>query len=225
LQDLILVIAYSPPLYATFNWYQSQTLRKELNRLEKRCLRPGNKVKSLHHRSGEDRNPIVDENASNVETSMTPTVEELMKKLEKLNAKFMKLKTKDKRGKKNASTSEDDNSSYEEKVSNKGKRDNKKLNKFSYNAMSFNYNNMSIFTTYTSIPVGKAPYFDGTNYNQWKHCIKSYLYSISPEVWQVVCNDVDFMKDDEEPTLYQLQKIHHNAQAITILNSSMETVS
>jgi hypothetical protein len=27
------------------------------------------------------------------------------------------------------------------------------------------------------------------------------------------------MEDDEEPTLEQLQKIHHNAQAIIILNS------
>jgi hypothetical protein len=76
--------------------------------------------------------------------------------------------------------------------------------------------------TYTSVPIGKAPYFDGTNYNQWKHCMKSYLYSISPEVWQVVCDGVDFLEDDEEPTPKELQKIHHNPQAITILNSSVD---
>jgi hypothetical protein len=45
---------------------------------------------------GEDGNLIVDENASIVETSTTPTVEELVKKLEKLNAELNKLKTKDK---------------------------------------------------------------------------------------------------------------------------------
>jgi hypothetical protein len=29
--------------------------------------------------------------------------------------------------------------------------------------------------------------------------MKIYLYSISPEVWQIVCDGVDFLKDDEEP--------------------------
>jgi hypothetical protein len=98
----------------------------------------------------------------------------------------------------------------------------KKHDKSSYNAMSFNYNNMPSSTTYTSVSIGKAPYFDGTNYNQWKHCMKSYLYSVSPEVRQVVCDGVDFPEEDEEPTHNQLQKIHCNAQAITILNSSVD---
>jgi hypothetical protein len=52
--------------------------------------------------------------------------------------------------------------------------------------------------------------------------MKNYLYSISPEVWQVVCDGVDFLEDYEEPTPEQLQKIHRNAQAITILNSSVD---
>jgi hypothetical protein len=59
-------------------------------------------------------------------------------------------------------------------------------------------------------------------YNQWKHCIKNYLYSISPEVWQVVCDGVDFPDDDEQPTPDQLQKIHRNAQATFILTSSID---
>jgi hypothetical protein len=50
--------------------------------------------------------------------------------------------------------------------------------------------------------------------------MKKYLYSISPEVWQVICNGVDFLYDDEHPTPDQLQKIHRNAQAISILTSS-----
>jgi hypothetical protein len=52
--------------------------------------------------------------------------------------------------------------------------------------------------------------------------MKRYLYSISPEVWQVICDSVDFPKDDEKPTPEQLQKLHRNAQAITILNSSVD---
>jgi hypothetical protein len=91
-----------------------------------------------------------------------------------------KLKTK--KDKKNVSSSEDDDSSYDEDASNKAKKGRKKHDKSSYNGMSFNYNNMPSSMAYTSVPIGKAPYFDGTNYNQQKHCMKSYLYSISHEV-------------------------------------------
>jgi hypothetical protein len=34
--------------------------------------------------------------------------------------------------------------------------------------------------------------------------MKSYLYFISPDIWQVVFDGVDFSEDDEEPTLEQL---------------------
>jgi hypothetical protein len=114
----------------------------------------------------EDGNPIVAEDGSNTKTSMAPIVEELMTQLEKLNVELIKLKTKDKKDKKNAPASEDDDSSYEKDVSNKVKKDKKKHNKSSYNAISFNYNNMPSSTAYTSVPVDKAAYFDGTNYNQ-----------------------------------------------------------
>jgi hypothetical protein len=49
--------------------------------------------------------------------------------------------------------------------------------------------------------------------------MKNYLYSISPKVWQVVCDGVEFPDEDEQPTADQLQKIHRNAQAISILTS------
>jgi hypothetical protein len=169
-----------------------------------------------------DGNPILVEDGSNMKTSTAPIVEELMKKLEKLNAELKKLKTKNKKGKKYSSSSEDGDSSFEEEVSNKVRRERKKCNKSSYNSTSFNYNNMPSSTAYTSVPVDKAPYFDGSNYNQWMHCMKIYLYSISPEVWQVICDGVDFLKEDEQPALDQLQKIHRNAQAITILTSSVD---
>jgi hypothetical protein len=115
------------------------------------------------------------EDGSNTKTSTPTIVEELMRKLEKLNAELKKLKTNDKKGKKYSSASEDDDLSYEEKVSNKVKREKKRHDKSSDNAMSFNYNNMPISTAYTSVPIGNAPYFDGSNYNQWKHCMKKIL--------------------------------------------------
>jgi hypothetical protein len=51
---------------------------------------------------------------------------------------------------------------------------------------------------------------------------KKYLYSVSPEVWQVVCDNVEFLDEDEQPTADQLQRIYHSAQAISILTSSID---
>jgi hypothetical protein len=147
-----------------------------------------------------------------------------MRRLEKLTTENNKLRRKAK-GKKTmggSSSSEDEDSSLEEDVSKKGKKGRNNRDKPSYNSMSFNYDNMSSTTTYISIPVGKSPYFDGTHYNQWKHYMKNYLYSISSEVWQVVCDGVEFSDEDEQPTSDQLQKIHRNAQAISILTSSID---
>jgi hypothetical protein len=172
----------------------------------------------------EDCNLIVAEDGINTENSMTPTMEELTRRLEKLMAKNNKLRRKLKgmKTKGGSSSSEDEDSSFEEDVSKKGKKTRNNCDKPSYNSMSFNYDNMPSTTAYTSIRIGKAPYFDKTCYNQWKHCMKNYLYSISPEVWQVVCDGVEFSDEDEQPTSDQLQKIHHNAQAISILASSID---
>jgi hypothetical protein len=150
-----------------------------------------------------------------------PSLEDLMRRLEKLTTENNKLrrKAKDKKIKRCSSSSEDEDSSLKENVSKKGRNNHDKP---SYNSMSFNYDNMPSTTAYTSIPVGKALYFDGTCYNQWKYCMKNYLYSISHKVWQVVCDGVEFSDEDTQPIVDQLQKIHLNAQAISILTSSID---
>jgi hypothetical protein len=111
-------------------------------------------------------------------------LEDLMKRLEKLTVENNKLgrKVKAKRTKGGSLSSEEEDSSYEEDVSKKGKKGRNNRDKPSYNSMTFNYDNMPSTTAYTFIPIGKAPCFDGTCYNKWKHCMKNYLYSISPEV-------------------------------------------
>jgi hypothetical protein len=159
-----------------------------------------------------------------MKASTDEKLEDLMKRLEKFTAENNKLgrKVKANRTKGGSSSNKEEDSSYEDENSKKGKKGRNNRDKRSYNSMSFNYDNMPSTTAYTSISIGKAPYFDGSCYNQWKHCMKKYLYSISPEVWQVVCNGVDFPNDDEQPTLDQLQKIHHTAQVIFILTSLID---
>jgi hypothetical protein len=72
--------------------------------------------------------------------SNTPTLEDLMKRLEKLMAENCKLrrKAKNKKAKGGSSSREDGDSSLEEDVSKKGKKGRNNHEKPSYNSMSFN---------------------------------------------------------------------------------------
>jgi hypothetical protein len=165
-----------------------------------------NSLKRATPRFDDKSKTNISEESSKMRASTDAKLEDLMKRLEKLTAENNKLrrKVKAKRTKGGSSSSKEEDSSYEEKDSKKGKKGRNNHDKPSYNSMSFNYDNISSTTTYTSIPFGKAPYFDGTCYNHWKYCMKNYVYSISPVVWQVVCDDIDFSDDDEQPTPDQL---------------------
>jgi hypothetical protein len=182
------------------------------------------KIEEVPPKFDEEGNPIIIEEGFKMGASNATTSDDLMRRLEKLTTenKKLRVKAKNKKTKGITSSSEEEGSSIEKKVSKKAKKGRRNLNKPSYNSMSFKCNNMPSSTAYTSIPVGKAPHFDGTNYNQWKHCMKNYLYSISPEVWKVVYDGVDFPDEDEQSISDQQQKIHSNAQAISILTSSID---
>jgi hypothetical protein len=141
-------------------------------------------IQEVPQKFDEEGNPITIEEGSKMGVSNAPTLEDLMRRLEKLTTENNKLrrKIKAKRTKGCSSSSKEEDSSNEEDVSKKGKKGRNNCDKPSYNSLSFNYDNMPSTGTYTSIPIGKDPYFDGTCCNQWKHCMKNYLYSISPEV-------------------------------------------
>jgi hypothetical protein len=49
-----------------------------------------------------------------------------------------------------------------------------------------------------------------------------HLISLNPSVWNIVRVGVDFLNKDEEPDFEQLQQIHRNAQACSVLLSSLE---
>jgi septal ring factor EnvC (AmiA/AmiB activator) len=108
------------------------------------------------------------EESSKTRASTDAKLEDLMKRLEKLTVKNNKLRrnVKAKRTKGDSSSNEEEDSSYEEKDSKKGKKGRNNRDKPFYNSMSFNYDNMSSTITYTSIHIDKAPYFNGTCYNQ-----------------------------------------------------------
>jgi hypothetical protein len=102
------------------------------------------------------------------------------------------------------------------------RRKKKKSVTSNYSRTSFNYDNMSSNNNFLSVSLGKPPHFDGTNYSQWRTNMRWHLFSLHPSLWEIVCVGIEQLDSDYEsfgPTMQQL--FHHNAQAATILLSSL----
>jgi hypothetical protein len=52
--------------------------------------------------------------------------------------------------------------------------------------------------------------------------MKMHLISLNSSVWTIVCTCVDFPDEDEDPDFEQFRQIHRNAQATSVLLSSLE---
>jgi hypothetical protein len=52
--------------------------------------------------------------------------------------------------------------------------------------------------------------------------MKMHLISLNPSIWTIVRTWLEFLDEDEELDFEQLQQIHHNAQASSVLLSSLE---
>jgi hypothetical protein len=157
-------------------------------------------------------------------------VEQLSSELKqlKLQRRIDKLKKKLKESKSREMTSfsssneETDTSSEEEGKDKKGGKGDKR----SYNTTPFNYDNIPHSSTFTSVPVGNPPpHFDGTDYTKWSYSMRMHLISLNPSAWNIVRVGVDFPDKDEEPNFEQLKQIHRNAQACSVLLSSLKKMS
>jgi hypothetical protein len=60
------------------------------------------------------------------------------------------------------------------------------------------------------------------DYTKWSYSMRMHLISLSSSVWNIVHVGVNFLDMDEEPDFEQLQQIHRNAQACSVLLSSLE---
>ena len=91
-----------------------------------------------------------------------------------------------------------------------------------YSNMSFYYGQLikgSPLHT-PSINIGKPPHFDGTRYIDWSYKMKMHL--IATRLWEVVKVGVMITIDeDREITLEEAFNLHQNAQAVTVLVSSL----
>jgi hypothetical protein len=136
-------------------------------------------------------------------------VEQLSSELtqHKLQRNIDKLKKKLKDSKRrqftcSSSSNEETDDSSEEKV--KGKRG-RKGDKRSYHTTFFNYDNLPPSNTFTSVPIGNAPHFDGMNYTKWRYSMKMHLILLNPSIWTILRTGVEFSDEDEELRYEQLQ--------------------
>jgi hypothetical protein len=142
-------------------------------------------------------------------------------RIEKLEKKFKKKKPQEPSSS-SSSDGESDASSNEDKEFTKMLKKRKKGDKKSNNS-TFNYDILpSNSTCFMSLPIGKPPRFNGTNYTQWRHNMKMHLVSFNPGIWEVVYTCIEFPEEDESPTYELLQKIHRNAEAATVAMSSLD---
>jgi hypothetical protein len=70
-----------------------------------------------------------------------------------------------------------------------------------------------------SIPLGKPPHFDGDDYSFWSHKMCSHLFSLHPSIWEIMENGMYF--DSSDNLVLINEQIHKNAQATTVLLSSL----
>jgi hypothetical protein len=76
------------------------------------------------------------------------------------------------------------------------KRKPKVNSKSDYRSVSFNYDSLDTKSKHdATIPVGKLPQFDGTNFSKWKHMMKDYLTGLSLKLWNIVCVHFDDPED------------------------------
>jgi hypothetical protein len=85
---------------------------------------------------------------------------------------------------------------------------------FDYSRMPYNSNAHLL-----SIPLGKPPHFDGEDYSFWSHKMRSHLFSLHPNIWEIVENGMHFDSTDNSVVINE--QIHKNAQATTVLLPSL----
>src|SRR5688500_5661593 len=85
---------------------------------------------------------------------------------------------------------------------------------FDYSRMPYNSNAHLL-----SIPLGKPPHFDGEEYSFWSHKMCSPLFSLHPNIWEIVENGMHYDSTDN-PVMIN-EQIHKNAQATTVLLASL----
>ena len=92
-----------------------------------------------------------------------------------------------------------------------------------YTRNSFDYSKMqgNFSSNFISVPLGKAPLLDGLNYADWVNKMKMHLIALHPSLWEVVNVGVRMPKNGEDMTPEMMVDLHRNAQATSVIVSSL----
>src|SRR6266498_1149887 len=96
------------------------------------------------------------------------------------------------------------------------------IKKVEYNRNPFDYSRMhNVSPNFILVPLGKARILDGLNYADWVNKMKLHLITLHPSLWEVVNVGVFMPKSGEEMTHVMMVDLHRNAQATSVIVSSL----
>jgi hypothetical protein len=92
-----------------------------------------------------------------------------------------------------------------------------------YSKMPLRYPRISKRTPLLSIPLGKAPMFEGEDYSMWSDKMRHHLTSLHKSIWDIVEYGAQVpKKGDKDYDSKEVEQIQHfNSQATTILLASL----
>ena len=103
----------------------------------------------------------------------------------------------------------------------KMKSENEKKNQQGFHTVSHPYktsqfsNCSNLF--FSTVPMGKPPPFDGTDYTRWSEDMQVHLYGLNPHLWTIVCVGVPPLGEDEVATPEYEHDMFRNAQAVRVI--------
>ena len=134
----------------------------------------------------------------------TDKIMKKMETMEKIMATMMKKMEKE------------ETPSTSPKKSDSSKQQEYTRNSFDYSRMQGNFS-----SNFISVPLGKAPLLNGLNYADWVNKMKMHLIALHPSLWEVVNVGVRMPKSGEEMTPEMMVDLHRNAQATSVILSSL----
>src|SRR6266542_4300222 len=134
----------------------------------------------------------------------TDKIMKKMETMEKIMATMMKKMEKE------------ETPSTSPKKSDSSKRQEDTRNSFDYSRMQGNFS-----SNFISVPIGKAPLLDELNYADWVNKMKMHLIALHPSLWEVVNVGVRMPKCGEEMTPEMMVDLHRNAQATSVILTSL----
>ena len=89
-----------------------------------------------------------------------------------------------------------------------------------YETSNFQSSNPS----FSTVPMGKPPHFNGTDYVRWSEDMQVHLFGLNPHLWTIVCVGVPQLGEDEVATPEHEHDMFRNAQVVRVIRSSLCTI-